>query len=320
MAMNISGWFHKHLGPQNDFSRQDGGLLDEAARGPGRRAVVGAGLGAAVGTAAGFAYGLHNQAEDRVSIETRTHSVDRPVLVGADYDPAHYRSQPNANGKGTHLVRVDDDWDPIVQTRATGQTYTRKEFEHTRALGPVGGALIGLGVGTAVGALGGALVGMLSRDNDYLTLKDTGRGNKTPLIGAAAGVLAGAMAGGYAGALAQDRAEVLTQTIQEPVFTRQTIGFIPHDADYRQIPRDLFAPGHKLYYDRLDSSYGSVPFQGKEAVVRSVPTGEFSSRTISESSYRLTPLTGALLGAGIGGLAGLAGGVAVGVLQKTLEA
>jgi len=320
--MNISGLWNRHIGKSSDYSRGPNALDDMAASAT-RKVPVGAGLGAAVGAAAGYAYGLNNLIQDKVTVVERTYEVQRPVLVGADYDPEWTEFQNVYDDKGNlsyvNTIHHDDDWDPILARQSTGQTYTRKEFEHSRGLGPMASAAVGMGVGAVVGGLAGVAAGMITKDSHQWT-RPSDKGNHAPKIGAAVGGLTGATLGAIAGKISQSKAEILTQTVSEPVFERQTIGYIPHDSDYRSIPRGYFEPGHRLHYDRLpEGAYGTPPFAGKEAIVRDVPTGEFQSRTTSETSHRLTPLTGALLGAGIGAVGGFAAGVAVGVLQKTLD-
>lgn len=318
----ISGLWNRHIGSSSDY-RRGPSTLDEVANSPVGHVAVGAGAGAALGAVVGYGLGMNNLLQDQVTVVERTYDVQRPVLIGADYDHdwTEFQNVYDSDGNFSHTNTIHHpaDWDPIVEQRSTGLSYTRREFEHSRGFGPMTGAAVGLGVGAVAGGAAGVLSALLHRDRDNWG-KANPKGENAPKIGAAVGAAAGGTLGAVAGLVARSKAESLTQTFQEPIFERQTIGHIPRVRDYRSIPREYFAAGDKLYYDRLPvERYGQSPFPDGEAIVRSVPTGDFKATTITESSHRLNPVSGALLGMGIGAVGGFAAGVAVGVLQKTLD-
>ena len=94
--MNIRGFYNKHIGKNNDYQASNS-LVNKARREGLSKPLVGAGIGAAVGGTAGFLAGLHNLSNDEVTISTRAEHLTRPVLVGADYDPAHSYTGSAAN-------------------------------------------------------------------------------------------------------------------------------------------------------------------------------------------------------------------------------
>jgi hypothetical protein len=124
------------------------------------------------------------------------------------------------------------------------------------------------------------------------------------------------VAGLLAGSAAQAGGRELTQIIQEPVYERQVIGFIPRTSQYSQIPRDQFEPGYKLYYSDRPGAYNSDSFRGSERVVRSVFTGDFKPVETTDRSNFFNPVTGAIAGTAIGAGLGFGVGVASGVLMR----
>lgn len=322
-------WVSRNVGGQDDYRAADSfvnGLRRDGLSG----AAVGAGVGAVAGGVGGFAYGMANLAKDRVQVETRITPITRPVLVGADFDYGDTRFVSTDDKGNGYWVTDPDDWDALLEHRATGQHQSRQVFKHTMGLGPVGGALIGIGGGAVLGAITGAIAkAIASRSDDDRwppppprvpeteQLKKVARlADRAPLAGAGAGALLGGVAGFAAGHLSASKAQSLTQTLVEPVYRREHLGWIPHNSDRHDIPDNLWHPGREIYYRELGDRFGTPPFQGREAVYGSVPTGEYTQRTITESSHRLTPLTGTLLGAGLGAVMGVLGGVAAGVLMK----
>lgn len=140
-------------------------------------------------------------------------------------------------------------------------------------------------------------------------------GNKAPLIGLAAGTVAGAAVGAYAGSVAQSRAQELVQTVRTPVTVDQRLGWVPHARDYHEL-RPQADSQRQIFYQTQPGV--NEPFSGRREVVRPVPTGAFSEKVETSRSYTLTPLKGALIGAGVGAVVGGLSGVAVGVLRKHL--
>lgn len=312
--MSVISLVRTHIGRSDDYTPPT--LVSTA--GP---VAAGAGIGAAIGGSVGFGLGLAELRGDRVEIETVTHQVTRPVLVGADYDDVDRSWRPGSNGQPGHWVRHDDDWDPIIERQNTGQTYTEKRFTHSMAYGPVAGALVGMGVGAVVGGLAGALVQHLKpsvAESKEVPANVAWLAEKAPWVGAGLGALAGATAGLAMGQVSQAHAQSLTQTIYAPITERQQLGWIPFESD--NIPRPYSSSGdYQLRYDQLPKSiFGEVPFQGKEAVFGEVPTGQLSERVETVRSHNFTPLTGALLGAGLGAAGGFGLGVATGVIARAI--
>jgi hypothetical protein len=275
---------------------------------------VGAGLGAALGAAAGTAWGLHSLRADQVSVVTDRTEFTHPELVGAKFIPedctTHYTYDSDGNMNGSYQTCDDPYWRPLIHQKPTGLFQDKQRFAHTHWLGPISGALIGLGTGLVAGAIVGGLVGHLTEAGS--SVPKSGVGDRAPLIGLAGGAVTGAAVGYYAGSLAQSRAQDLVQSVRTPVTSNQRIGWVPHARDYRDL-RPQVDGSRQLFYPTQPGV--NEPYSGRREVVRAVPTGEFRSEVETSRSYTLTPLKGALLGAGLGAVVGGLSGVAVGVLQ-----
>lgn len=321
----IGQWARTNLAGGTDYVPADS--LVNTVRGSSARGVlVGAGLGAAAGAGVGYAVGMRNLAADQVTVQTDAFEVTRPVLVGADYDPSSTTYVPDPDGDGPMTARWDHDpadWDPIVEMRGTGVTFTRDRLVRSMEWGPIQGALLGLGAGAVIGGLLGLVTHLVARGSPPST-ETTHPGlaraaDRAPLAGTAVGALAGGAAGFAMGRLSESKNVVYTQVVKEPVMVDRTLGWIPRVSQRDDIPKELFRPGSKVYYQDLpEGRFGNPPFQGSEAVVRKVPTGELAPRTVSEQSHALNTLTGTLIGVGMGAAIGLAGGVATGVVMKYL--
>ncbi len=309
MISGIRNLVSTHLGRSTDYSALD----DFASGGTSSGVVIGAGLGAAAGATLGTALGIHSMATDKVTIDTVRTEFTNPQLVGARYVPesctTNYTYDGDGNMNGSYQTCSSDYFSPLIKENPTGLIEERKTFFHSNWLGPLSGALIGLGIGTVAGAIVGGLAGSLK--NDDLGEPARGVGNKTPLIGLAAGAVVGAAGGAYAGHVAQSVAQDLTQSVRTPVTVNTRIGWVPYASQWGSLRNQ--ANG----YDVAISDPNQ--FQGKTEVVRPVPTGEWSEATVTTKSFTLTPLRGALYGAGVGAVVGGMSGVAVGVLQKHLQ-
>lgn len=331
MISTLQSWVSRNVGGQDDYRAADSfvnGVRREGFSG----AAVGAGVGAVAGGVGGFAYGMANLSQDTVHVENRITPVTRPVLVGADFDYGDTRWVSTDDKGGGYFHTDPDDWDAVIEHRPTGQHESRQVFRHSMGLGPVGGALIGIGGGAVLGAITGAIAQAIANrgsDDSHRwpppdpkvpateTMRKVARAaDHAPLAGAGAGAVLGGAAGFAAGSLSAAKAQTLTQVVSEPVYRRELLGWIPYNSDRHDIPDDLWHPGREIVYRELGDRFGTPPFQGREEVWDRVPTGEFTQRTITESSHRLTPLTGTLLGAGVGAVTGALGGVAAGVLMK----
>lgn len=330
MITSLRSWVARNVGGQDDYRAADSfvnGVRREGFSG----AAVGAGVGAVAGGVGGFAYGMANLAQDTVQVQTQVTPITRPVLVGADFDYGDTRWVSTDDKGGGYFHTDPDDWDALIEHRATGQNQSREVFRHSTGLGPVGGALIGIGGGAVLGAITGAIAQAVSgRDGDPwpprtpkvpetdMMRKVARAADHAPLAGAGAGAVLGGIAGFAAGSLSAAKAQTLTQTLVEPVYRNELLGWIPYNSDRHDIPRELWRPGHEIYYRDLGGRFGTPPFQGREEVWGRVPTGEYTQRVVTESSHGLTPLTGTLLGAGVGAVTGALGGVAAGVLMKVV--
>lgn len=309
MISGIRNLVSTHIGRSTDYSCLD----DFASGGTSSGVVVGAGLGAAAGATIGAALGIHSMATDKVTIDTVRTEFTNPQLVGARYIPesctTNFTYDDKGNLTGSYNTCSGDYFTPIIRENPTGLIEERNTFFHTNWLGPLSGALIGLGIGTVAGAIVGGLAGSLK--NDELGEPARGVGNKSPLLGLAAGAAVGAAGGAFAGHVAQSVSQDLTQTVRTPVTVDTRIGWIPRSSDWSGLRNEA------TNYDVAISDPNR--FQGKNEVVRPVPTGEWSEATVTTKSFTLTPLKGALYGAGVGAVAGGMAGVAVGVLQKHLQ-
>lgn len=311
MISQFKNFYQKHIGPGGgDYNREPGKLQAVAEEIPG--AAVGAGLGAAAGALVGYGLGYHSLANDNVQIVTQRTEFLRPELVGARYIPesctTNYTYDGDGNISGSYQTCDSPYFRPLVENRSTGLIEERQKFTHTSSIGPLGGAAIGLGIGTVAGAIVGALAQKFADPRAAAQAHD--RGDKAPLIGLGVGALLGAGAGYAAGSLAQSKAQTLTEVVRTPVTVKAGIGWVPHARDYYDLRPQM---------DRYQLNYTDTNrFSGKVQVVRDVPTGEFHAHTEISQSHRLTPLGGAALGLGIGAVAGGLAGVAVGVLDKLI--
>lgn len=312
MIGGIRNFVSTHVGRSSDFT-----VMDDMAEGsPG--VVIGAGVGAAVGAAVGTAMGIHSLATDQVSIVTDRTEFTHPQLIGARFIPedctTHFTYDDKGNLSGSYQTCDDPYFRPLIRENSTGLIQERQRFAHTNWLGPLSGAVIGLGIGTVAGAIVGGLVGHLKPDV-FEQSPQREVGNKTPFIGLAAGAAIGAAGGAYAGSVAQSRAQELVQTVRTPVTENQRIGWVPLARDWRDLRPQADSSRQIFYETQLGTN---EPYSGKREVVRAVPTGAFSEKVETTKSFTLTPLKGALLGAGLGAVVGGMSGVAVGVLQKHL--
>lgn len=331
--MNISGWINKHISPAGSDYRPKNSFVNEARRAGFGRPLAGAGIGAVTGAVGGYAAGMRNLANDEVTIvDTRTEFL-RPELVGADYDPEDSTLVPEYDMDGNFTGYRTDydpaDWDPIIEKRNTGLYFDKQEFRTSAAFGPLKGALVGAGIGLVVGGIVGVIAENMIKDDfdDWRHRPDVPTepkkqqmaqmADKAPLAGAVVGAAVGTGLGLYSSHVAEGKNQVLTQTVSRPVTEKQTIGYIPYVSDERHIPDKYFGKyGKLLYKDLPKSEYGEIPFEGREAINRTVPTGEFEEVTLTDNSHSFSPIKGALVGAATGGVIGLATGVAAGVLMK----
>lgn len=335
--MNIRGFFNKHIGQSDDYKARDS-LVNKARRNGLSKPLVGAGIGAAVGGAAGFAAGTYNLSRDEVSIGDSVEHLTRPRLIGADYDSSYTYTTTSTDADGnttyqTHYVPAD--WDPIIERVATGQTEEKQVINHSTVFGPVAGTLVGGVAGAVIGALATSLTDIVKDDlpsrwenptrwrnpnvpqtEDKQKLARTA--DAAPYVGAGVGALVGAGAGALVGQMAAAKNVSLTQVVQEPIYENRLLGYIPRVSQKRDIPRSLFHPGQKIYYNELpDNRWGDPPFSDKgQQIVRRYFTGDYKAVETVEQSQWLTPLRGALVGGAAGAVTGLATGVAAGVLMK----
>lgn len=313
MIGGIRNLVSTHLGRSSDYT-----VIDDMASGGNPGVVIGAGIGAAVGAVAGTAAGLHSLATDQVTIVTDRTEFTHPQLLGAKFIPedctTHFTYDDKGNLSGSYQTCDDPYFRPIIRENPTGLIQERQRFAHSNWLGPVSGALIGIGIGTVAGAIVGGIVGHLKEDS-FASEPQRGVGNKTPLLGLAAGALVGAAGGAYAGSVAQSRAQDLVQTVRTPVTVNQRIGWVPFAREWSGLRNQADSSRQLFYETRLGSD---EPYSGQREVVRAVPTGAFSEQVETSKSLTLTPLKGALIGAGLGAVVGGMSGVAVGVLQKHL--
>ncbi len=149
---------------------------------------IGAAGGGAVGAVAGFAMGYENAANDKVTEQWQTHDIKDPKLEGwthRDVEDGHYVAHEyvyyttesvshtgyNSDGSSytyytsesvrhtyTYYTYVHDGYwhrnDPTISWTKVGEWKT-PHLEHSSSIGPLGGALLGLGAG----AVGGGIIG-----------------------------------------------------------------------------------------------------------------------------------------------------------------
>jgi hypothetical protein len=310
MINKVSSFFTRMLGPGSDFARAPGLMHDVAEDCPAFG--IGAGLGGAAGAAVGYGVGLHNLHQDQVSVVTERTEYLRPQLIGARYIPedctTHFTYDDKGNLTGSYQTCDSPYFRPLIENHRTGLIESRQKFVHTNAIGPLGGAAIGLGIG----AVSGAVVGLLAQKiaDPHAAPSTEMKANRAPLIGVGVGALVGGGAGYLAGHLAQAKSQTLTQVVNTPVTVDAGIGWVPYASDRRELTLDQ---NRQLFYTDTRA------FEGRSQVVRAVPTGEYRAHTEVTQSHNLSPWAGAALGVGIGAVAGGLGGVAVGVLHKLLD-
>ncbi|HPZ09916.1 MAG TPA: hypothetical protein PL110_17625 [Candidatus Eremiobacteraeota bacterium] len=146
--------------------------------------IIGATGGGVIGTVAGYALGYENSIKDKVSETWQTHDIKDPELQGwthRDIEDGHTEahhyyyyetvSHTDYNSDGTsytyytteercytyYTYEHDGYWhrnDPNIQWTKVGQWQT-PHLVHENSIGPLSGALIGLGTG----AVGGGIIG-----------------------------------------------------------------------------------------------------------------------------------------------------------------
>ncbi|MEQ8188419.1 MAG: hypothetical protein ABRQ39_10665 [Candidatus Eremiobacterota bacterium] len=176
----VGNWIQKHI---------IGDTPDTKTRAQmNKMMAIGAAGGGAVGAVAGFAMGYENAAKDKVTENWQTHDIKDPKLEGwthRDVEDGHYVaheyvyyttesvSHTGYNSDGSsytyytsenvrhtytyYTYEHDGYWhrnDPTISWTKVGEWKT-PHLEHSNSIGPLGGALIGLGAG----AVGGGIIG-----------------------------------------------------------------------------------------------------------------------------------------------------------------
>lgn len=332
--MNIGSFLNKHLTTKADYVARDS-MVNKARQAGLSKPLVGAGVGAAVGGTAGFLWGAHNLSQDRVEVVTQTQEITRPVLVGASYDDAdtYFTTYTTTDSDGNTQTHTQwhyepEDWSPIIRNQGTGFNDQKKVFQHSSSFGPLTGLAVGAGAGAVVGALVTSLTSLIQDEpagyREKPRVPETAEkqalaqnADKAPLVGTLAGAVLGAGAGAWAGSLAAEQNQSITQVYQQPVYERQTIGYIPSDSQTRSVSNGRWGDFNVMYKDLPENIHGTPRFsEGGEAIRRSVFTGEYQPVTTTTNSHWLTPAKGAMLGAGLGAATGLLAGIAGGVLMK----
>jgi len=254
-------------------------MMDDMASGGNPGVVIGAGLGAAAGAVVGTAMGIHSLATDQVTIVTDRTEFTHPQLLGAKFIPEDCTTHFTYDDKGNISGSYQTCDDPYFRP-IIRENPTGLIQERQR-----------FAHSNWLGPLSGALIGL------------------------AAGAAVGAAGGAYAGSVAQSRAQDLIQTVRTPVTENQRIGWVPHARDWSSLRNQADGSRQLFYETQLGTN---EPFSGKREVVRAVPTGQWSEQVETSRSFTLTPLKGAIIGAGLGAVVGGMSGVAVGVLQKHL--
>jgi len=172
----VGNWIQKHI---------IGDTPDTKTRAQmNKMMAIGAAGGGAVGAVAGFAMGYENAAKDKVTENWQTHDIKDPKMEGwthRDVEDGHYvaheyvyyttESVSHTDSEGHtyytsenvrhtytyYTYEHDGYWhrnDPTISWTKVGEWKT-PHLEHSNSIGPLGGALIGLGAG----AVGGGLIG-----------------------------------------------------------------------------------------------------------------------------------------------------------------
>lgn len=340
----ISGQIDEHRKPV-DVNLQGGyntlSQRDKLALGATGGAVVGGALGAArglLGASAPFSVNANWQSHEIVN-STVSFDQSRIQVPGTTQVATPHGLQdvtvPNA------AIRYH--FEPKVETAKAGEYRTPGTVESQRAF--TTNTLVGAAEGAAVGALGGVALTAGFMVVQHLRGKDTqtkpteninfGDEKKTIITSGATGAAIGGAVGLIDGLIEKARAGT-TQTLEwdTPVMNHQVIGHVPQDAvvmvrqDVRYDQNALsgaqvFNTPSKFNLDDYLKHATQVDVQGDVPERHILGIGGFkmdhhTQDVHAEARYGLgTTVVGGIV---VGGLVGVAAGVAVNVIRKVVDA
>lgn len=319
----------------NDLSMRDKAIL-----GASGGAVVGAGLGALKGI-------LTASAPMTVNANWQTHAITQPTL---SFDPIRMQvpgvtQVATANGLQDVTVpnaAVRYHFEPTVGEKPIGEYKTpgNVNVQHDFTTN----SLVGAAEGAAIGAVGGVaftagylvlrhLRGQDAQPGKTPTNVDFGNEKKTIAMSGAAGAAIGGLVGAADGLLEKSRAGAV-QTIQwdTPIIKHEVIGSVPKDASIliRQDVRydqnaftgsQVFNDPNKFKLDDYTKHGPKVDVQGdvpQKNLLGSVKMEHHTQDVTSSARYGVaTTVVGGIV---LGGLVGVAAGIAINVIRKIVDA
>ena len=271
----------------------------------------------------------------QVSYNVQTHPILQPKLDGTGFEMRHYTTGGTEQNPGG--------WDVDITRRAliserVGEYTTREAVGSSTTSVLLSGA-IGVGIGAAAGAgiglLGVGLRKVLKQDYSGAVPRET-EGDKKILIAAGVGgAVVGAAVGGLSAMLQSHTATYETQSI---TMENKVIGHIPHGANVEKggfyIPNtgDNRPPANaEQVVDWMNGNFNRHERNGfrsledlrPDEVRADVPKRTIFGRLDIDTETKHTSVGPSLIasvagGAVIGGVTGVAGGVLLNVLRKTL--
>jgi len=287
--------------------------------------------GAVVGGALGALSNLASGSSGQVTFNERIVDINQPKLDGLGFDTKYYTVG------GT--PQNPESWDVDISRRAIVHEKVGEYTERTPNVSGSGNialsGLIGVGIGTGVGALaGGAIVGLrkvLNKEYNGTPPRQTEGDNKILIAGGVAGATIGGIAGGLSSVINSGSVSYETQSI--PAMETKVIGEVPSGGGFN-IPNDgeLGPPANtEQVADWMNGNIDKLARKGfrgtenlrPEKIEAQVPQRNILGKVKIDTETKEVNVGAGLVSSVVGGMAvgavtGVAGGVLVNVLRKSL--
>ncbi len=293
----------------------------------GELILMGATTGGAVGTGLGLGKGVIDAAFFHPEVDIK--SVQYPIYkqslaqpngwtmkeVEVNKEIPVFDDDGNQIGTTKELQGWQREYTPSINKEEVGKYTVEKPVVSGKGgSSPLASGLTGLAVGAGLGALVGTgvvvarkLTGKGAYDPvERRSVKNQGRVLlRTGTVGAAAGAAVGLVSA----ALESSESNTVSYTVESPVMQREVIGKIPQDYFVSALSGETGTPAQREV--EVDNPVMKWGVTGKHPAVES-----------HTEQFEVTPdygyLAGVLGGAVVGGLAGVALGVTVNVLRKSI--